>query len=87
MNDCFQNNYLAKEVIVGRENLLKQDFSTKYINEKWVGDITYIHTLRDGWCYLVSVMDLHTRKIVGYSFSCTMTTNLITQALENAYDT
>src|SRR5690625_2532725 len=64
----------SKEVIVERENLLKQDCSTQRINEKWVGDITYIHTLRDGWCYLASVMDLHTRKIVGYSFSRTMTT-------------
>jgi len=43
-------------------------------------DITYIHTLRDGWCYLASVMDLHTKKIVGYSFSRTMTTELITNA-------
>src|SRR5699024_3816207 len=77
----------SKEVIVKRENLLKQDFSTQNINEKWVGDITYIHTLRDGWCYLASVMDLHTRNIVGYSFSRTMTTDLITQALAYAYDT
>jgi len=34
----------SKEVIVERENLLKQDFSTQHINEKWVSDITYIHT-------------------------------------------
>ena len=76
-----------KQVIVERENLLKQDFSTQTINEKWVGDITYIHTLRDGWCYLASVMDLHTRKIVGYSFSCKMTTDLVIKALDNAYYT
>ena len=42
---------------------------------------------RDGWCYLASVIDLHTKKIVGYSFSRTMTTELITKALENAYHT
>src|SRR5690625_7739467 len=42
---------------------------------------------RDGWCYLASVIDLHTKKIIGYSFSRTMTTELITKALENAYHT
>ena len=77
----------SKEKVVERENILDRDFSTKTINEKWVGDITYIYTLRHGWCYLASVMDLHTKKIVGYSFSRTMTTELITQALENAYYT
>jgi putative transposase len=77
----------SKEKVVERENILNRDFSTKSNNEKWVGDITYIHTLKDGWCYLASVMDLHTKKIVGYSLSRTMTTDLITKALENAYYT
>jgi len=48
----------SKEKVVERENILKRDFSTHTINEKWVGDITYIHTLRNGWSYLASVMDL-----------------------------
>lgn len=69
-----------------RENLLEQDFETTTINEKWVADITYIHTLRDGWCYLASVLDLHTKKIVGYSFSKSMTTPLVLGALANAID-
>src|SRR5690625_4991399 len=77
----------SKEKIVDRENILDRDFSTKTINEKWGGDITYIYTLRHGWCYLASVMDLHTKKIVGYSFSRTMKTELIIQALEKAYYT
>ncbi|PIC62558.1 IS3 family transposase [Sporosarcina sp. P13] len=67
-----------------RENLLEQDFETMTINEKWVADITYINTLRDGWCYLASVLDLHTKKIIGYSFSTSMTTELVLQALSNA---
>lgn len=69
-----------------RDNLLDQDFCTTTINEKWVGDITYIHTLRNGWCYLASVLDLHTKKIVGYSFSKTMTVDLVLKALSNAID-
>lgn len=75
----------SKEQVVERENIIERDFSTSTINEKWVGDITYIHTLKDGWCYLASVMDLHTKKIVGYSFSRNMTTELVIKALENAY--
>ncbi|GAY78723.1 mobile element protein [Sporolactobacillus inulinus] len=53
----------SKRLVVERENLLAQDFTTATLNEKWAADITYIHTLKDGWCYLASVMDLHTRKI------------------------
>jgi len=71
--------------VVERENLLKQDFSTTKINEKWVGDITYIYTLKDGWCYLASVMDLHTRKIIGHSFSKTIDSSVAIAALDNAY--
>jgi putative transposase len=44
----------------------------------------YIHTLRDDWCYLVTVLDLHSKKIIRYSFSRSMTTALVLHALENA---
>src|SRR5699024_8823663 len=76
----------SKEKIIERENVLERDFGTKTINEKWVGDITYIYTLKHGWCYLASVLDLHSRKIVGYSFGRSMTTELISTALRNAYE-
>lgn len=79
--------YKSAGEIIERKNIIRRDFSTKTINEKWVGDITYIHTMKEGWCYLASVMDLHTRKIVGYSFSKVMETNLIIKALKNAYET
>src|SRR5699024_5529363 len=75
----------SKEKVEERENIINRDFSTTTINQKWVGDITYIHTLRDGWCYLASVLDLHSRKVIGYSFSQSMTTELVEKALENAY--
>jgi len=77
----------SKEKVVEREDILDRNFSTKRINEKWVGDITYIHTLKHGWCYLASVMDLHTKKIVGYSFGRSMSTELIIKALKHAYHT
>ena len=69
------------------ENLLKRDFSTSKINQKWVADITYVHSLKDGWTYLASILDLHTQKIVGYSYSKTMDTSLVLKALDNALAT
>lgn len=77
----------SKEKVAERENIINRDFTTTTINQKWVGDITYIHTLRDGWCYLASVLDLHSKKVIGYSFGRSMTTELVEKALENAYVT
>jgi len=74
------------EQVKEQVNIIKQDFRTTTINEKWVADITYIYTQKDNWCYLASVLDLHTRKVVGYSFSTTMTTELVIKALENAVE-
>lgn len=68
----------------GGENLLKRDFSTTTINQKWVSDITYIHTLANGWCYLASIMDLATNKIIGWHFSHNIDTTLVMNALNNA---
>ena len=42
----------SKNKVVEKENVLKRDFSTNTINEKWVTDITYIYTIKDSWCYL-----------------------------------
>jgi putative transposase len=75
----------GKNIVLERENKLAQDFTTTTINEKWVADITYIHTIKDGWCYLASIMDLHSRKIIGHSFSNSMDTSLVITALDNAY--
>lgn len=79
--------YASKGPVEARPNILSQDFSTNSVNEKWVADITYIHTIKDGWCYLASVMDLHSRKIIGHSFSKSMDAGLVITALENAYIT
>lgn len=56
--------YSIVKKVMERKNLLDQDFSTTTINEKWVADIIYIYTVRDGWCYLASVMDLHSKKTI-----------------------
>lgn len=50
------------------DNLLARDFSAKSVNEKWVGDVTYVRT-PEGWLYLAIVLDLFSRKVVGYALS------------------
>jgi len=50
------------------ENILNRDFSAKAPNEKWVGDVTYIYT-PEGWLYFANVIDLFSRKVVGYALS------------------
>ncbi|AYW47372.1 IS3 family transposase [Tetragenococcus osmophilus] len=72
------------EKVTARENLLKQDFSTTSINQKWGADITYIHTQKEGWTYLASVMDLYSRKIIGYSYGKQMTTSIAVEAFHQA---
>jgi transposase InsO family protein len=62
-------------------NLLQQDFTSQYPNEKWVSDITYIWT-NEGWLYLAVVMDLYSRMIVGWALSERMTSALVIDALQ-----
>lgn len=64
-------------------NLLQQYFEASHANEKWVSDITYIWT-DEGWLYLAAVMDLYSRKIVGWALSERMTTKLVMDALQMA---
>lgn len=74
----------SKRKIEEQENVLKRDFQANTINEKWVTDITYIHTVKDGWCYLASVMDLYSKKIIGHAISKSIDTPLALQAVKNA---
>jgi transposase InsO family protein len=64
-------------------NLLEQKFHTTAPNKVWMVDITYIGT-REGKMYLASVMDLYTRKIVGWSLDSHMKTDLVLEALDKA---
>ncbi len=65
------------------ENLLDQAFEQEKPDQVWVSDITYIPT-REGWLYLVCVLDLYSRKVVGWSMSNRMTKDLVLSALEMA---
>ena len=65
------------------ENLLMQNFEVSEVNKIWVSDITYIGTM-EGWLYLAVIMDLCSRRIVGWSMSENINQDLILSALQKA---
>jgi putative transposase len=67
------------------DNLLNQNFNPVGPNQIWAGDITYLKT-GEGWMYLAIVMELYSRRIVGWSISKRMTTDLICKAMIMAYN-
>jgi putative transposase len=64
-------------------NLLKRDFAADRPDQKWLADLTYIATL-EGWLYLAAILDLYTRRVVGWAMSDRMTSDLTIAALEMA---
>lgn len=64
-------------------NLLKQSFEANKPNQKWVVDISYIWT-REGWLYFAAVLDLHSRRVIGWSVSNRMKKDLAIRALDMA---
>jgi transposase InsO family protein len=64
-------------------NVLQRQFSPHAPNTAWVSDITYIRT-DSGWLYLAAVMDLYSRKIVGWAMAPSMPAQLVCQALSMA---
>ncbi len=65
-------------------NVLDRRVDGWQVNQAWVGDITYIAT-GEGWLYLACVMDLASRRIVGWSMSNRIKADLVCQALKSAY--
>ena len=61
-------------------NVLERQFDAAAVNRKWVADFTYLWTA-EGWLYVATVMDLFSRRIVGWSMSAQMTAQLVTDAL------
>lgn len=73
----------SKHQLPVHDNVLNRQFTATKPNEKWVTDITYVQT-GEGWLYLASVMDLYSRRIVGWKASDRMTKELVLEALANA---
>jgi putative transposase len=61
-------------------NLLDRDFTAKDVNQKWVGDISYVWT-NEGWLYLAVVIDLYSRAVIGWSIDSTLARALVCNAL------
>jgi transposase InsO family protein len=74
----------------GQENrctdLVKRCFHVESRNHTWTSDITYLWT-REGWLYLAVVMDLYSRRVVGWELSNRLTTEFVTSALQRAIET
>jgi putative transposase len=66
-------------------NTLARDFTATAPNRKWVADITYLPTAA-GWVYLAVVLDLFSRKVVGWAMSCSLATELVSTALREAIE-
>jgi putative transposase len=66
-------------------NTLDRDFSAEAPNRKWVTDITYLATAT-GWVYLAAVLDLFSRKVVGWAMSTSLATELVSDALRTAIE-
>lgn len=84
---CGVGNYKRKpkhkagSIHKAHPNHLKQCFLTHKPNESWVSDITYIRTY-EGWLYLATVIDLYSRKIIGWATGHRQSTSLIIEALK-----
>ena len=65
------------------ENLLNQNFTAEKPNTVWLSDITYVPTL-EGWLYLVVILDLFSRQVVGWAMSDRLTSEFVVKALYQA---
>jgi transposase InsO family protein len=80
---AWKRTTIQGEKPVPAPDLIKRDFTAQAPNQKWCGDITYVKTW-DGWAYVATVIDLHSRAIVGYAVDDHMRTGLVTEALDMA---
>lgn len=90
--NLFVTQRLAYKVTTNRkysdavaDNLLNMNFNPVAPNQVWAGDVTYLKT-GQGWMYLAIVMDLYSRRIVGWHIDKRMKTDLVSKALTKAYN-
>ncbi len=73
----------SKHALPVAENLLGRDFTATKVDERWAADITYVWT-GEGWLYLAVVLDLFSRRIVGWSMQASLHKELVLDALSMA---
>ena len=76
----FKHTTVQSSKAAASENILNQNFTSSSENRIWTGDITYLST-KQGWLYLAVVMDIYSRKIVGWSIDSSLSTELVIRAL------
>jgi transposase InsO family protein len=79
----FRGTTDSKHALPVADNLLDQDFDAPEANVKWAGDITYVWT-GEGWLYLAVVLDLFSRRIIGWSMQSRLDRSLVVNALQLA---
>ena len=65
------------------QNILGREFRRQRTNEVWTSDITYIRT-EEGWLYLAAVIDIYSRKVIGWQLDKRLDSDLVEKALQNA---
>jgi putative transposase len=76
--------YGASQGLSAQPNLLQREFNPASSNQVWVSDITQL-ACREGWLYLSVVMDLHSRKIVGYQCSNNVTSAIVLESIKKGW--
>jgi transposase InsO family protein len=79
----YQVTTQSKHDLAVSENVLERQFTAQAPNRRWAGDITYLWTT-EGWLYLAVVLDLFSRRIIGWSMQGTLETRLVQDALSMA---
>jgi len=84
---CWRRKFLhttdSRHALPVADNVLNRQFSPTAPNRAWVADITYVRTRR-GWLYLAAVLDLFSRRVVGWAMAPTMPAQLVCRALSMA---
>lgn len=81
----FRQSYAARNSAPAAPNLLERDFTAERPDQVWVTDITFVPTRR-GWLYVAVMLDLFSRRIVGWSMSERIDQHLVIDALKMAID-
>jgi putative transposase len=79
----FKHTTNSKHNLPIAPNLLAQNFNVTESNTAWVGDITYIR-VKQQWLYLAVILDLHSRKVIGWAFAVRINARLVIDALKSA---
>jgi len=86
---CYNRKYRvttqSSHTLPVAENVLNREFRPTAPNRAWAGDITYVAT-NEGWLYLATVLDLYSRRVIGWSMGTSLQSSLVKDALHMALD-